>query len=94
MVEKPSTSKYFGSSTPLQVQVNFDIPLFKGKIDAEALEKIVSLLEDYYVVQNFSDNDKITFSLLKCIPHVKYWWQGYWERLNEDESRGYEGCPT
>jgi hypothetical protein len=29
----------FSSATPFKLQVNFDIPLFEGQIDADALEK-------------------------------------------------------
>jgi hypothetical protein len=36
--------------TPFKVQVNFDIPLFKSQIDADALEKWLNLLEGYYSV--------------------------------------------
>jgi hypothetical protein len=41
----------FGGVTPFKVQVNFDIPLFEGQIDAYALEKWLNLLEGYYSVQ-------------------------------------------
>jgi hypothetical protein len=33
-----SSSDHFGSTSPFKVQVNFDIPLFEGQIDADALE--------------------------------------------------------
>ena len=72
VVDAPSTSSPFGGATPFKVQVNFDIPLFEGKIDADALEKWLSLLEGYFSIQNFSDSEKITVTLLKSIPHIKY----------------------
>jgi hypothetical protein len=34
---------------PCNVQVNFDIPLFEGLIDTNALEKWLSLLKGYYL---------------------------------------------
>ena len=37
-VDAPSTSNRFGGVTPFKVQVNFDIPLFEVKIDADALK--------------------------------------------------------
>jgi hypothetical protein len=40
--------------TPFKVQVNFDIPLFEGQIDAYSLEKWLNILEGYYSVQKFS----------------------------------------
>jgi hypothetical protein len=32
--------------------------------------------------------------LLKSLPHVKYWWESYWERHNEDESMTFRRGPT
>jgi hypothetical protein len=57
---------------PLKVQVNFDIPIFEGQIDADALEKWLNLLEGYFSVHNFSDRENITFALLKALPPVKH----------------------
>ena len=69
-----NTSSSSDHATPFKVQVNFDIPLFEGLIDANAVDKWLNLLEGYFSVHNFSNREKITFSLLKVIPHVKYWW--------------------
>ena len=33
-----SSSNHFGGTSPFKVQVNFDIPVFEGQIDADALE--------------------------------------------------------
>jgi hypothetical protein len=79
-MEAPSTNSHFGGVTPFKVQVNFDIPLFEGQIDVDALEKWLSLLEGYFSVQNFSNSEKITFVLLKALPHVRYWWETYCEK--------------
>jgi hypothetical protein len=68
-----STNNHFGGVTPFKVQVNFYISLFEGYIDIDTLEKWLSLLEGYLFVQSFSNNEKITFALLKSLPHVKYW---------------------
>jgi hypothetical protein len=67
-----SSSDHFGGTSPFKVQVNFDIPIFEGQIDAEALEKWLTLLEGYFSVHNFFDKEKITFALLKSLPHVKH----------------------
>jgi hypothetical protein len=75
--EASLTRSHFASAKPFKVQVNFDIPLFEGQIDANALEKWLNLLEGYYFVQYFSDSEKITFTLLKALPHVRAWWEGY-----------------
>ena len=65
-----STSSRFGDATPFKVQVNFDIPLFEGNIDADALDNWLNVLEGYFPVHNFFDREKITFALLKAVPHV------------------------
>jgi hypothetical protein len=62
---------------PFNIQVNFDIALFEGQIDADALEKWLNMLEGYYSVQKNSDSEKITFALFKSLPHVRAWWEGY-----------------
>jgi hypothetical protein len=89
-----SSSGHFGGTSPFKVQVNFDIPVFEGQIDAEALEKWLTLLEGYFSVHNFSDKEKITFALLKALPHVKHWWETYWEQSSTEESGIYGADPT
>jgi hypothetical protein len=85
---------HFGGTSPFKVQVNFDIPVFEGQIDAEALEKWLTLLEGYFSVHNFFDKEKITFALLKALPHVKHWWETYWEQSSTEESGIYGVDPT
>jgi hypothetical protein len=60
-----------GHATPFKVHVNFDIPLFEGLIDVDVVDKWLNLFEGYFSVHNFSDREKITFTLLKAVPHVK-----------------------
>jgi hypothetical protein len=67
-----SSSDHFGGTSPFKVQVNFYIPVFEGQIDAEAIEKWLTLLEGYLSVHNFSEKEKITFTLPKALPHVKH----------------------
>jgi hypothetical protein len=67
-------------ATPFKVHVNFDICLFEGVIDADVVDKWLNLLEGYFSVHNFSDREKITFALLKVVPHVKDWWDTYSEQ--------------
>jgi hypothetical protein len=43
-----SSSSHFGGTSPFKVQVNFDIPIFEGQIDMDALEKWLNLLEGYF----------------------------------------------
>ena len=66
-----ASSSHSGDANPFKVQVNFEIPIFDGRIDADAIDKWLNLLEGYFSVHDFSDREKITFSLLKATPHVK-----------------------
>jgi hypothetical protein len=84
-----SSSGHFGGTSPFKVQVIFYITVFEGQIDAEALDKWLNLLEGYFSIHNFSDREKITFVLLKSLPHVKYWWKTYWEKSSTEESGIY-----
>jgi hypothetical protein len=73
VVEAYSTSNHFIGATPFKVQVNFDIPLFEGEINADALEKWLNMLEGYYSVQKNFNSENITFVLLKSLPRVRAW---------------------
>jgi hypothetical protein len=63
-----------GGVAPFNVQIKFDIPIFEVQIDADVVDKWLNLLEGYFSVHNFSNRKKITFALLKFVPHVKDWW--------------------
>jgi hypothetical protein len=54
----------------------------------------LNLLEGYYSVQKKFDSEKITFSLLKALPRVRSWREGYWERYIVDESTLFGRDPT
>ena len=77
----------------MKVQVNFDIPLFEGQIDVDALDKWLNVLEGYFSVHKFFDKEKITFVLLKVVPHVQNWWGTYCEQKYSDESGMFETNP-
>jgi hypothetical protein len=81
-------------ATPFKVQVNFDIPLFEGLIDENVVDKWLNLLEEYFSVHNFFDREKITFALLKVVPHVKDWWDTYSEKRAIKESAIFVVFPT
>jgi len=89
-----SSNNHFGSTSPFKVQVNFDILVFEGQIDADALDKWLNMLEGYFSIHNFSDRENITFTLLKSLPHVKNWWETYWEKISTKESGIYGAEPT
>jgi hypothetical protein len=38
--------------------------------------------------------EKITFTLLKALPHVKHWWETYQEKSSTKESGKYGANPT
>ena len=40
--------------TPFKVKINFDIPIFEGKIDVDAIGKWLNLIEGYFSIHNFS----------------------------------------
>jgi hypothetical protein len=74
-----------GGTAPFKVQINFDIPIFEGQIDADVLDKWLNLLEGYFSAHNFSNREKITFVLLKVVPHVKDWWENFCEKIEIEE---------
>jgi hypothetical protein len=70
---------------PFKVQIKFDIPIFEGQIDVDVVDKWLNLLEGYFSVHNFSNREKITFALLKVVPHVKDWWETFCEKKEREE---------
>jgi hypothetical protein len=52
------------------------------------------MLEGYFSVHNFFDREKITFTLLKALPHVKHWWEIYREKISKEKSVIYGADPT
>jgi hypothetical protein len=52
------------------------------------------MLEGYFSIHNFFDREKITFLLLKALPHVKHSWETYWEKISIKESGIYGVKPT
>jgi hypothetical protein len=89
-----SSSDHSRSTSPLKLQVNFCIPVFEGQIDADSLEKWLNMLEGYFYVHNCFDREKITFALLKDLPHAKHWWETYWEKISTKEYGIYGVEPT
>jgi hypothetical protein len=88
------TSTSSGGTAPFKVQINFDIPIFEGKIDVDVVDKWLNLLEGYFSIHNFSNREKITFVLLKAIPHVKYWWETFYEKKEIEGSTLFVVSPT
>jgi hypothetical protein len=92
--ETSSSSDHFGGTSPFKVHVNFDILVFEGHIDADALEKWLNMSEDYFFVHNFFDMENITFLLLKDLPHVKHWRETYSKQISSERFGIYGAEPT
>ena len=60
----------------------------------DALDKWLNMLEGYFFVHHFFDREKITFAILKVLPHVKHWWETYWDKSSIEESGIYGVDPT
>jgi hypothetical protein len=78
-ITKDNTSSSSRGATPFKVQIIFDIPIFEGHLDIDAIEKWLNFLERYFSVHNFSKRENITFVLLKVVPRDKYWWETFCE---------------
>ena len=48
-----SSNSHSGGATPFKVQINFDIPIFDGQIDADAVDRCLNLLEGYFSIHDF-----------------------------------------
>ena len=82
------------SPTPFKVQAYFNIHVFEGQIDADVIDRWLNFLEGYFSVHDFSDREKIIFSLLNVAPHVKDWWESYREQEEEGEPSLFSTTPT
>ena len=49
-----ASNSYSGNAMPFKVQVNFEIPIFEGQIDADVIDKWLNLLEGYFSIHEFS----------------------------------------
>ena len=67
-----SSNNHSGGTTPFEVQVNFDIPIFESKIDAYIVDRWLNFLKGYFSVRDFSNRENIAFSLLKVTPQIKH----------------------
>lgn len=64
-----SFNNHSWGATPFKVQVNFDIPIFEGLIDEDAIDKWLNLLEGYFSIHDFS-NQKILLLYFLKLPHM------------------------
>jgi hypothetical protein len=80
------TSSSSGGVAPFKIQINFDISIFEGQVDAYFVDKWLNILEGYFSIHNFSNRENITFALLKVVPIVKDWWENFCEKKETKET--------
>lgn len=80
-----SSGSHSGGITPFKLQVNFDIPIFEVQIDEIVVDRWLNILEGYFLVHDFSNRERITFSLLKVAPKIKDWQETYYDQKDERE---------
>ena len=89
-----ASNSHSAGATPFEVQVNFDIPIFYGQIDADVVDRWLNLLEGYLSVHDFSDREKIILALFRSSPHVKDWWETYYEKNDKGEPSLFSVVPN
>ena len=52
------------------------------------------MLEGYFSIHDFSSQEKIIFALIKAAPHIKDWWETYYEQKNESTGSLFSGTPN
>jgi len=92
--DAPAFNNYSGNDTLFKVRDNFEISIFEGQIDADAVNKWLNLLEGYFSVHDFSNWEKIIFGVLKEVPHIKDWWETYYEHKDEITCSLSSATPT
>jgi hypothetical protein len=63
-----TSNNHYGGATPFNVQINFDIPIFEGQIDADVIDSWFNLLERYFSVHDFFDQKGLFLHSLKSPP--------------------------
>ena len=62
------SSSHSGGATPFKVKVKFDIPIFEGQIDADAIDRWLNILEGYSQFMNFLTGRRLFFHSSKLTP--------------------------
>jgi hypothetical protein len=60
----------------------------------DVVDKWLNIMKGYFLVHNYFDRKTINFSLLKVVPHVKNWWDTYFEKRAMEESAIFVVAPT
>ena len=90
----PSSSSHSGGATPFKVQVNLDIPIFKGQIDANIVDIWLNLLEGCFRFMTFLIGKRLLLHFSKLAPYVKDWWETYCEKKDEGGPSLFSVVPT
>jgi len=89
-----ASNSHSGGLTPFKVQVNFDIPIFEGQIDADVVDIWLNLLEGDFSAHDFSNRENIIFSLLKVTPMSRNGGKPYCEKKDETKPSLFSAVPT
>jgi hypothetical protein len=63
-----NTSSSSGGTAPFKVQINFNIPIFEGQIDADVVYKWLNLLEGYFLSITFRIEKRLLLCSSKSFP--------------------------
>jgi hypothetical protein len=66
-----NASSLSGVIAPFKVQINFDIPIFEGQIDADGVDKWLNLLEGYFLSITFRIEKRLLLRSSKPFPMSK-----------------------
>ena len=63
-----ASNNHSGGTIPFKVQVNFDIPIFEGQIDADSIDRWLNILEGYFSVHDFPTGRRLFLHSSKLPP--------------------------
>ena len=64
--------------------MNMEMPNLEGNIDTESVDNWVQQLESYYVVNQLSEEEKITIVSLKMSTSVHCWWENLSKNMEKE----------
>ena len=59
----------------MRVKVNIEIDMFKGDLAPKALDDWLQKIESYFIVDQFSSQEKVAFATLNFSPNALSWWE-------------------
>ena len=73
----------FRGRNVLRVKVNIEMGLFKGDLDPKALDVWLRKIESYFVVDQFSSQEKVAFATLNFSTNALSWWEYFKEIMRQ-----------